>query len=98
VSAVGWQRCNTTSSLQHHGIRSAFCKPGFESSQVSNKRDYSGTRDSLQERLQMSVQAIENSRPPQKVLPLTLVQAPMEGSNALEILVDLLICACLKPH
>jgi len=65
--SVGWQRCNTASSLQHHGIRSAFCKPGFEGSHVSNKRDYSGTRDSLQERLQMSVQAIENSRPPQKM-------------------------------
>lgn len=43
----------------------------------------------------MSVQAIESSRPPQKVLHLTLVQAPMEGSNALEIFVDLLICACV---
>lgn len=43
----------------------------------------------------MSVQAIENCRPPQKVLPSTLVQAPMEGSNALEILVDLLICVCV---
>ncbi len=47
----------------------------------------------------MSVQAIENSRPPQKVLPLTLVQAPMEGFNTLENAcrsVDLRLC--LKPH
>jgi hypothetical protein len=76
--SVGWQRCSTTSSslLQHHdGTRSAFCKPDFDHRKASsnNKRDYASTRESLQERLQMSVEAIENSRPspPQKV-PLSL--------------------------
>ncbi len=76
--SVGWQRCSTTSSslLQHHdGTRSAFCKPEFDHRKASsnNKRDYASTRESLQERLQMSVEAIENSRlsPPQKV-PLSL--------------------------
>ncbi|KAH8941557.1 hypothetical protein BDL97_14G047900 [Sphagnum fallax] len=77
--SVGWQRYNSTSSLhqQQPGMmRSAFLfKPDFDSSNsskaVSNKkkREYgsgNGSRESssLQERLQTSVEAIENCRPP----------------------------------
>ncbi|CAK9222049.1 unnamed protein product [Sphagnum jensenii] len=53
-------------------IPSSSSDPGSEfdhrKASSNNKRDYASTRESLQERLQMSVEAIENSRlsPPQK--------------------------------
>jgi len=93
--SVGWQRCSTTSSslLQHHdGTRSAFCKPEFDHRKASsnNKRDYASTRESLQERLQMSVEAIENSRlsPPQKVARIEQQKSQKYGEVVPSSIVD----------
>lgn len=93
--SVGWQRCSTTSSslLQHHdGTRSAFCKPEFDHRKASSnsKRDYASTRESLQERLQMSVEAIENSRPspPQKVARIEQQKSQKYGEVVPSSIVD----------
>lgn len=81
--AVGWQVCST-SSLQHHGIRSAFCKPDFvdgSSKAAWKKRDYAaaavihdhcGSRESLQAECLEAMQENSSVVPPQKVCLLQL--------------------------
>jgi hypothetical protein len=81
--SVGWQVCST-SSLQHHGIRSAFCKPDFvdgSSKAAWKKRDYAaaavihdhcGSRESLQAECLEAMQENSSVVPPQKVCLLQL--------------------------
>jgi len=76
--SVGWQVCST-SSLQHHGIRSAFCKPDFvdgSSKAAWKKRDYAaaavihdhcGSRESLQAECLEAMQENSSVVPPQKM-------------------------------
>ncbi|KAL2608757.1 hypothetical protein R1flu_027330 [Riccia fluitans] len=62
-AAEGWMRAKGgPGALQHHGVKSAFYKPETENKLVK-RRDSPIGRESLQERLQMSVEALENSRP-----------------------------------
>ncbi|CAM6090953.1 unnamed protein product [Calypogeia fissa] len=56
----GWQRVRT-GVLQHPGVKSAFYKPEIDNRPMKRRDSPIGT--SLQERLQMSVEALENSRP-----------------------------------
>ncbi|KAG6550065.1 hypothetical protein Mapa_008021 [Marchantia paleacea] len=61
--ADGWLRAKVgPAALQHHGVKSAFYKPETENKSFKRRESPIG-RESLQERLQMSVEALENSRP-----------------------------------
>ncbi|KAL3677041.1 hypothetical protein R1sor_026989 [Riccia sorocarpa] len=62
-AAEGWLRAKSGAGvLQHHGVKSAFYKPETENKLV-RRRDSPIGRESLEERLQISVEALENSRP-----------------------------------